>query len=526
MTLRRRALLQSAAAASLPMPALAQDRRAATLRFIPSANLSFIDPTISTAGVSAVHGFAVFDCLYGLDSAMQPKPQMAEGHEVSDNGRTWSFRLRPGLKFHDGEPVRAADCIASIGRWSRRDSFGQALANFIDRMEAVDDRNFRIHLKRPMGPLLDAIAHSTVIALFIMPERFASTDPFKQVTEMVGSGPYRFLPGEFVSGSRVAYQRNDAYLPRDEPADWTSGGKRAHFERVEWSIIPDPATAAAALQAGEVDWWEYFNADLTPVLARNPNIRLQEAGRFGLASLLRFNFLNPPFNSKAVRQVVLAAMDQVDTVQAIVGDDPKAYTTCYSMFGCGLPGVAEIDAAKYRAPRDMAALKRALAAAGYNGEKVVILESTDYTFLASGARIAADVLGRLGMNVELQQMDFGTVLQRRNSKEPPEKGGWSIFCTGADVLSLANPAINYYIRGAGGWAGWYMSAEIERLTDEWLSTPDAAGRQALFERIQKISMDDVPMVPLGQWRPRSAFRTSLSGVLPTTTSLFWNVRRA
>jgi peptide/nickel transport system substrate-binding protein len=526
--LRRRSLLTAAALAPLARPALGQDMRARSLRFIPSANLSFLDPTISTAGVSIDHGFAVCDTLYGVDRQNRPRPQMVEGHTVSDDLRVWSFRLREGLKFHDGEPVRGRDCIASIKRWSARDSFGQALANFTDRMDAPDDRSFRILLKRPMGVVLDALAHPAPIPLFIIPERLASTDPFKPVTEIIGSGPYKFLPSEFVSGSRVAYQRNDAYVPRDEPAEWTAGGKRAYFERLEWSVIPDQATAVAALANGEVDWHENVLLDLAPQLAKNPNVVVRNSSPFGLGSVARFNFLNPPFNNIALRRIFRDAVSQVDYMRAIHGEDDKGFAECYAMFLCGLPGVTEYGAATMKGPKDFEKLRAAVRAAGYGGEKVVVINPTDYSFISSQGEISADLLRRLGFDVDIVDMDFGTMLQRRNSRAPADKGGWSLFHTSAAALSLANPAVNYFTRGPaeGGWAGWYVSPEAERHVDDWMSAPDAASRQAAFDAAQRLAMDDVATVPLGFWRPKTAYRKDITNLVECDYGLFWNARRA
>jgi peptide/nickel transport system substrate-binding protein len=525
--LRRRTLLH-AAVASLPLPAIAQDTRARTLRFIPSANLSFTDPTISTAGVTIDHGFAAFDCLYGVDAKNQPKPQMVEGHTVSDDLRVWTFRLRAGLKFHDGEPVRGRDCIASIRRWGARDSFGQALIGFTDRMDAPDDRTFTISLKRPMGVVIDALAHPAPIPLFIIPERLAVTDPLKPVTEVIGSGPYKFIPGEYVPGSRVAYARNDAYIPRDEPPEWTSGGKRAYFERLEWSIIPDQATAVAALMNGEVDWHENALLDLVPQLAKNPNVVVRNSSPFGLGSVARFNFLHPPFNNVAIRRVVRDAVSQVDYMRAIHGDDDKGFSECYAMFLCGLPGVTEYGAATMKGPKDFARLRAAVQAAGYGGEKVVIINPTDYSFISSQGEISADLLRRLGFNVDLVDMDFGTMLQRRTSKALPDKGGWSMFHTSAAALSLANPAVNYFTRGPAenGWAGWYISPEAERHVEDWMSATDPAARQAAFDAAQRTAMDEVATIPLGFWRPKTAYRKDITGIVECDYGVFWNARRA
>jgi peptide/nickel transport system substrate-binding protein len=524
----RRAVLAGAAAAGLAAPALAQGTRERTIRFIPSANLSLIDPTITTAGVSLDHGFLVFDQLYAVDSQQRPKPQMAAGHTVSDDGRTWLIQLRDGLAFHDGEPVLARDVAASIMRWSARDSFGQALRRFVDVIDEADDRTVRFKLKRPMGALLDALAHPAPTPLFILPERLAKTDPFTQVTEMTGSGPFRFLKDEFVSGSRVAYAKFDGYVPRDEAPDFTSGAKRAWFDRVEWSVIPDSATASAALQKGEVDWWESVLLDLAPQLARNPDIRVRNTTRYGLGSIARFNFVNPPFNNVALRRVVRDAVQQDDYMRAIAGDVAADYSTCYSMFLCGLPGVSDIGKASMAGPKDLDALRRRVREAGYNGEKVVIMNPTDYTFISSQGLLTADILGKLGFNVDLQEMDFGTLLRRRAATDPVEKGGWSIFHTSAAALTLVNPAVNYNTRGpaTGGWAGGYVNAEAERITEAWMAATTAADRQHWFDEAQRVAFEDVPIVPLGFWQPKSGFRKDIVDAVACDYALFWNIRRA
>ena len=204
---------------------------------MPQANLTLLDPIFTTAAVTANHAWMVYDTLFGVDAALQPKPQMADGYTVSDNGRTYLIKLRDGLKWHDGEPVRAQDCAPSLARWSARDTFGQTVAKAVDAWGVEDDKTIKITLKKPFPLLIVAIALQNS---FMMPERLAQTVPFKAITEAVGSGPFRFLKDEFVAGSSAAWEKNDAYVPRHEPAEWTSGGKIAHFQRIEWKIIPMP----------------------------------------------------------------------------------------------------------------------------------------------------------------------------------------------------------------------------------------------------------------------------------------------
>jgi peptide/nickel transport system substrate-binding protein len=319
----RRALL--GASASLPLlPALARSAKAQAgkvLRFVPQADLSALDPIWTTGYVVRNHGYMVYDTLYSMDSRFQLKPQMAEGHEVTDEGRTWTIRLRPGLKFHDGEPVRARDCVASIKRWAARDGFGATLMARTDELSAVDDRTLRFRLKSPFPLLAEALGKLSSPVPFIMPERLASTSPQEQIREAIGSGPFRFLKDEWVAGSNASYAKFDGYVPREEAADGAAGGKRVHVDRVEWKIIPDTSTAVSALSTGQVDWIENASADLLPILRRSNDITVTMRDPLGVYVLLRFNALYPPFDDVKVRQAVLHALNQPDYLQAMT--DPK-----------------------------------------------------------------------------------------------------------------------------------------------------------------------------------------------------------
>jgi len=524
--MKRRTLIAGIGAMTLPLPAIAQPDKTRVLTYVPRTNLASLDPLAGQAQVSVTHGYAVFDTLYGLDASYHPHPQMAEGHTVSDDGLTWLIRLRPGLVFHDGQPVLARDCIASVVRWSKRDGFGVTLAAFVDAWESADDRTIRVRLKRPFPLLPSALGKCVTVPAFIMPERLARTDPFKQVTEVVGSGPYRFLPDEYDSGSRAAYARFEQYVPRDEPADMTAGGKRAYFDRLAWKMIPDASTVAVALQTGEVDWWELVQPDLVPLLAKNTGIKVDTFDPFGLPVFMRFNSLVPPFDNARLRKVVLSAVDQSRFMPAIGGDFPGAWRTCYSMFMCGLPQVNEIGASLMAGPKDYDRLRQEVHAAGYNGERVVIINPSDYALLAPVGEIMADTLKRIGMTVDLQQMDFATEMQRRASREPVEKGGWSIFAAfGAPAI---NPAENFYIhgRGAAGWFGWFSNPEIETLRDRWLVSPTEAEQTAVVDQIQRIAFEQAPSIPLGIIATRTAYQRGLTGYQPCSSSLMWNIRRA
>ena len=526
MPMKRRAFMRTAAAAgataALPAPyAIAQKSR--PLRFVPTADLSSLDPHWTTTQGVQTHGYYVFDTLFGVNGKLEPRPQMAEGHTVEDDGRTWLIRLRDGLRFHDGEPVLARDCAASLKRWSARDIFGQTAATFVDDWGAADDRTVRIRLKRPFPLLADALGKPNGMVPFIMPERLARTDPNKQMTEMVGSGPYRFLKDEFVQGSHVAYQRFDGYVPRQEAPDWTTGAKRALIERVEWKIIPDPSTVAAALQNNEVDWWEQIQPDLMPLMKRMAHLRVQNANPIGYNGTMRFNHLHPPFNNLAVRRAVVLGLNQDDYMRAVTGNDESLFQQCKALFPCGTRYGQQLGADIMQG--DLAAARAALKASGYAGEKVVVLNPADVPSIAPFGHVTYDYFRKLGMNAEMADVDWGSLVQRRNSREPVEKGGWSVFHTWWFGTSLAHPAISSVIRGLGakGWPGWYENATVEKLTADWLIAATEPERDRLAEAIHREALATLPSAPLGRFFINTAYRKDLSGMLEGTTPVPWNL---
>ena len=537
--MRRRGLLATSLAAGLAAPPLALPglfrARAASsggsvLRFVPQSDLAVLDPIWSTAYVTRNHAMMVFDTLYGMDSAFRARPQMVAGHEVSPDGLDWRLTLRQGLRFHDGEPVLARDCVASIRRWGARDGFGQTLMAATEELSAEGDRVIRFRLKRPFPLLPDALGKAGSAICAIMPERLAKTDPFTQVTEMVGSGPFRFLASERVAGSRVVYARHEQYVPRPEdeaggPADFTAGPKRVHFDRVEWHVLPDAATAANAMRAGEMDWWENPTADLLPMLRQDAKLTVAQRDVAGYVGCLRFNHLNPPFDNPAIRRALLGAVSQVDSMTAVAGTDRSNWSDGVGYFPPVSPLASDAGMAALTGPRDLAAARRALAGAGYDGQKVVLLSPSDFPTLKALADVTADLLRRLGMNLDEQAMDWGSMVQRLPKRDRVEAGGWSVFGTFWSGIDQINPAVHSYLRGNGMATGWPRSETLESLRDEWLAAPDAAAQKSIAARIQEQAFRDVPYIPLGQMLASTVFRREIMDI-PKGFVLFWSTRRA
>jgi peptide/nickel transport system substrate-binding protein len=527
-TMHRRRFLQAATAAAFTPTrfAIGQPANARTLNFVPQANLTLLDPIFTTAQPSVHHGWAIYDLLFGVTAKLEVRPQMAEGYTVSDDGRTYTIKLRDGLKFHNGEPVRAQDCAPSLARWAARETIGQTIWQYVDSCTAQDDRTIKIVLKRPIAIFMEAIARGGASVAFMMPEHVAKTDPFKQITDTTGSGPYKFVASEYNSGAQVVYARFDGYVPRQEPAEWMTGGKVAHFDRVVWRVIPDSATAAAALQNGEVDWYEQVQPDLVALLKKNPAITIGNHNPTGYNGVLRFNHLQPPFNNLAVRRAVMMAVSQADYMASVTAGDASAYTLCKSVFPCGTRYGVEVGGDAMQT--SIATAKEMLAASGYKGEKAVVISPTDLTTVGPFGDVTYDLLKKIGMNAELIATDWGSVVQRRNSKEPVEKGGWSAMHTWRPSTIGYTPMEHSQIRGLGAtaWFGWYKDEEMEVLTRRFVETTDPKEQDMLVLEIQKRSFDQVPYVPIGSFQIRKAYRKNLVGMVEGTGPYFWNVRRA
>ena len=498
------------------------------LRFVPHAEVKIVDPVWSTGYITRNHGFMVYDQLFGLNRKLEPQPQMVASHKVSADGLVWEFTLRPGQTWHDGTPVTAADCIASIQRFNRRDVLGQRLLEATASMEAIDAGQFRITLKKPFGLMLDLLAKSSNNPLFMMPERVAKTDPFQQFTDPTGSGPFQFVSAEWVPGVKAVYRKFAAYKPRAEAPDFASGAKLVKVDRVDYLVIPDASTQIAALGAGEVDMVEQPPIDLLPPLKRNKDVVVKLTDTLGGIASLRINHLHPPMNNPKIRQALLHLLDQTEYMQVIVGD-PEYWKLCPSYYGCGTPMSTTAGTAAFTAPKSIEKAKALIAEAGYKGERIALLDPADNHNSHSSALIAVERLRAAGLNVDLQTIDWTAALGRINNQEGLDKAGWSLFHSYALVVDSATPAVNTALRTGGAKNaayGWPEDEAIEKMRAEWLAAPTLEERKAIAARIQERGFQTVvPYIPMGQYAKPMAWRANVSGVLDGPIPLLWNIEK-
>lgn len=497
------------------------------LRIVPHADLKNVDPIWTTAYITRNHGYMVYDTLFAVDEKGKVQPQMVGKYSLSDDKLTWTFTLRDGLKWHDGTPVTSEDCISSIKRWGKRDGAGQKLMDFTAEMKAVDAKTFTLTLKEPYGWVIDSLGKISSNTPFMMQKKYADTDAFTQVTEIVGSGPFKFVKEQWVPGSKVVYVKNTDYVPRSEPASGAAGGKVVKVDRVEWVYIPDPATTMNALANGEVDLWETPAPDMLPLMKANPNIEVAVIDPLGTQGWLRMNHLHPPFNDPKVRQAVQMAVKQETYMQALVGD-PQYYRTCKAFYMCGSPQESTAGDKGYL-EGNMAKAKEMLKEAGAVGAKVVLMQSTDIPLLNNAALVTAQILRDLGFNVEMQAMDWSTLTSRRAKKEPPEQGGWNVFHTYATGADAQTPVTNIGTSGGGverAWFGWPADEKVEKLRDAWARESDPAKKKALIDELQARLFEVVPFANYGQWFQPMAWRKGLKGVLVSPVPFFWNIEVA
>ncbi len=516
-----------AATGGLSMPALSQGAAARTLRFVPQANLANFDPIWGTQYVVRNAAAMVWDTLYGFDAKLQPQRQMVESEEVSDDGLVWTFRLRPGLKFHDGEPVRSKDVVASLTRWSARDPMGLMLKALQNELVAVDDKTFKWSLKAPFPKMMLALGKNSTPCAFIMPERLAQTDPFKQIPDYIGSGPMKFAKSEWVPGAKAVFEKFTDYTPRQEKASWLAGGKQMLIDRIEWVVIPDAATAAAALQNGEIDWWESPIPDLVPSLKKNSNINVDIADPLGNIGSFRINHLHPPFNDVKARRALLTALSQEDYMRALVGDDTALWKPLPGFFTPNTPLYSEAGGEILKGKRDLTAAKKLLAESGYAGQPVTCLVAQDQPITKAFGDVTADLLKQMGMNVDFVATDWGTVGTRRAQKTPPGQGGWQVFHTwhaGADCI---NPAVYNAIRANGdkAWFGWPTSEAVEKEVAAWFDAKNLDEEKAVANRLNKAAFDDVVYVPTGFFLSYTAWRKNVSGIVKGPLPFFWGVSK-
>ncbi len=523
----RRAVLAASASTLLAVSTRSWGQGAAgkkTLRVAPHAALRVLDPITTPAYVTRNHGYLIYDTLFSIDAQYRPQPQMIKDWSVSDDKLTYLFTLRDGLAFHDGAPVTAEDCVASVMRWSKRDVIGLRIAAATDTITASDARTFKIVLKQPFGPLIEAFSKPSSVPLFIMPKRIAETPADRALTDTIGSGPFKFIASEFQPGVRWVYERNTAYVPRSEPPSALSGGKVVHVDRIEAIWFPSRQTAVNALQKGEIDLIENLTPDQRSLYEGNTEIViLRKAGPN--QDTIRMNWAQPPFNNLKIRQAVQAAVSQRYYMDAVVGD-PASYELCGAMFGCGTT-LETFAGVVNKGEPDLARAKALLKESGYNGEKVVIITPGDVPSFSALAPMTQQVLRSIGMTAEIQALEWSAFLQRRTVSAPVAEGGWHLAHGVFDRLDMISPLgnPNFDARGKIAYTGFIDDPETEALKTRYQNESDPAKQKAIAEAMQKRAYEQVFYIPIGTYFDDLPMRANIKNYIPSPIMVLWGVEK-
>jgi peptide/nickel transport system substrate-binding protein len=495
------------------------------LKFVPHSDLKIVDPIWTTAYISRNHGYMIYDTLFALDADGKVQPQMVGKHDVSDDQLTHTMTLREGLVWHDGTPVTAEDCIASINRWGQKDAMGQKLMSFIESLTAKDDKTIEIKLNAPTGLVTLALGKPSSNVPFMMPKRVAATPPSEQIKDFTGSGPFVFVQEEWKPGSKIVYKKFDKYVPRSEPASGLAGGKVVKVDRVEWVPIRDHQQAVNALIAGEVDYLESPPHDLHPLMKAESKITNTNWNPAGNQYTFRYNILHPPFDNPKVRQALLYAFNQEDFVTAVVGSE-EYYKLCKALFVCGMP--FETDAhmeglleSNFKKAREL------LKEAGYDGTPIVLMHSTDLYVLTNLAPVAKSLMEKVGFKVDMQSMDWQTLVARRSKKDKPAEGGWNAFITSWTAGDLFNPVAHAFLNAGCDKAlfGWPCDDEIQKLRDDFAKAADVGKQKEIVAAIQKRWVEYPTHIHLGQWYNMGFHSTNVSGIIPAGVPVLWNVEK-
>jgi peptide/nickel transport system substrate-binding protein len=493
------------------------------LKVVMHSDLKIVDPIWTTAYIVRNHGYMVYDTLFATDAKGDIKPQMVGKYDVSADKLTYTMTLRDGLLWHDGKPVTSEDCVASIKRWAQKDTMGQKMMSFVKDLVVVDPKTFKIVLKEQTGLVLPALGKPSSNVPFMMPKRVADTPASEQISDFTGSGPFVFKKDEWKPGDKAVYVKFAQYKPRPEPASALAGGKVVKVDRIEWRAISDHQTAINALLAGEIDYIEAPPHDLLPVLKKDANVKLVDSNPLGNQYAFRYNTLAKPFDNAKVRQAVMVAFNQKDFLEAVVGD-PAYYKVCKAMFPCGSPNSSTKGMDGYL-DSNFEKAKALLKEGGYDGTPIVLMHSTDLAVLTNLAPVAKNLMEKAGFKVDMQSMDWQTLVARRAKKDPPDAGGWNAFLTAWVTADVMNPVSTAYVNAACDKAsfGWPCDAQLEKLRDDFAHETDPAKQKAIAEAVQLRVIEYTPEIPVGEFLQPAAMRKNVKGFLIAPVQVFWNM---
>jgi len=489
-------------------PAAAQEtpRAGGVLKAAMIGEPPTLDAHLTTAVITYNVMWHVYETLYTLDRNFEPAPMLAEGHTVSDDGRRYTIALRRGVKFHTGKEMTSADVVASLSRWGRLHTAGKAIWKYVEAFEARDPYTVVFHLKSPTGSLLYAVA-SAYAAIY--PKEVVDAAGDNAVKTLVGTGPFRFV--EHKPDRHIRLARFKEYAARPEPPNGFGGKRTAWVDEIYFLPTPDLAVRAAGLETGEYHFADQIKQDQYDRLSKIPSLELSVV-KFGFWPTAVLNHKQGLMTNKKLRQAMLAALDPEPILAAAVGNK-DFYRVDGAIFQKELPWYSTVGLEAYN-QKNKDKARRLLKEAGYTGQPVRWLTTQEYDYMYKSALVARQQLEEVGFKIDLQVLDWATLVQRRAKPELYE-----IFSTGHPVSF--DPALSTPLQC--DWPGWWCHEEKERLMAELTRETDPKKRKAIIERIQVVFYEDVGRIKFGDVFLFRAARKELRGSVRTLPYIhFWN----
>jgi len=465
-----------------------------------------LDAHLTTAVMTYNIMWHVYETLYTLDRNFEPIPLLAEGHVMSDEGRRYTIKVRRGVRFHDGTELTAADVAASLARWGRLHTVGKAVWKHVEALEARDPLTVVFHLKAPMGSLLYGLA-STFAAIY--PKAIVDAAGDGPVKTVIGTGPFRFV--EHKPDHHIRLARFKDYAARAEPPNGFGGRRTAHLDEILFVPTPDVSVRTAGLETGDYHIADQIKQDQYERLLRVPGLELSIV-RFGFWPAAVLNHKQGPMTDKRLRQAFLARLDVEPIMAAAIGHK-EFYRLDGSIFQRELPWHSTVGLEGYN-QRNRDKARRLLKEAGYAGQPVRWMTTQEYDYMYKAALVARQQLEDVGFKIDLQVVDWATLVQRHGKPEL-----WDVFSTGHPVSF--DPALFAALQC--DWPGSWCHEEKDRLMVELARESDVKKRKRIIDRIQAIFYEDVGRIKFGDAFLFRAARKELRGSFRTAPLLhFWN----
>ncbi len=469
-----------------------------------------LDAHWTTATITEVTSNHYAEGLYTLDANYQPIPMLAESHTVSEDGKVWVFKLRPGILFHNGKEMTSEDVVASLNRWGQMSTYGKTLYTQVEEVKALDKYTVQMNLKEPSGIVLISLGTRNNFGA-IYPKELIEQYGTERLKEYIGTGPFKVE--EWRPDRYIKMTRWDKYTPRSEPANGFGGQKVAYVDEVRFIPIPDVSVRVASVETGEIDFADDINPDAYERVKDNPQLEVIIAKPYyWIVAVL--NKKKGLFTNRKMRQAFQAAIN-IEPIMKAAGGNPQFYRLDSSLAFQEQAQWWIEDAGKgFYNVHDKEKAKQLLKEAGYQGEAFRFMTTQEYDWMYKAALVTKQQLEEIGITVDLQVVDWSTLVQRRNNPDL-----YDAFTTGMGMFY--DPTHTIYLKCS--WPGWTCEEEFDRLLGQMMVEQDYKKRLALWKEVNQAFYEKVPVIRYGDLFGLRIMQKHLKNVQRLIRPFFWNV---